>query len=198
MGVDARITFMPDVRVKDAAMVMGVLAGLTPERYSLGRDDAVFVKVPGVTVKPTMIPEMAEISLAGRMVDGEADHTAYWHFESADGTSLCAPRSTPFWIAVAHGLVDFFGGSIDYQDCDGGGADIRRDSPFFNHPTDGAAWDEFQLRILNLAPLTRQDLYDAMPVAAYGLSNVEAMARMADQERAQEALPAPKSGSCDS
>jgi hypothetical protein len=81
------------------------------------------------------------------------------------------PRSTPFWIAVGKRLVQFFGGEIDYQDCDEIDVDFARPSKSLkiNDPQDDDEWDTFQRRLFRLKPLMVEDIKDADQYAAYKL-----------------------------
>jgi hypothetical protein len=175
MGVDTRLTLPGNVRVDDVADVMGVLAGLKPEQYEIDRSGGVFVRVPGVSVQTTSIATMVEIDLkvsgGHTLVDGQPHHTVPYFFENVGGRRLLLPRATPFWIAVCRGLADFFGGSVDYSDCDSRAVDYRvnfkRDAE--NHPTNGEPWDEFYRRILNLTPLTKGDLRAVAQFASYSI-----------------------------
>jgi hypothetical protein len=55
-------------------------------------------------------------------------------------------------------LADFFGGVLDYADCDENEADYvvadRTDDE--NHPEHGEPWDRLQRRIAEVRPLTRK------------------------------------------
>jgi hypothetical protein len=65
--------------------------------------------------------------------------------------------------------VDFFGGKVDYNDCDSKGIDYRkRERPNSeNCPSDGKAWDDFQRRIAAVKPLTDKDFKRAARAAGY-------------------------------
>lgn len=79
------------------------------------------------------------------------------------GGRLMMPPSTNFWVAIGKRLVQFFGGSIDYNDCDDVDVNFRRrNNPrHLNSPTDRDAWYKFQNRLLKLKPLTRNELVTA-------------------------------------
>lgn len=133
MGVDTTVTFPRDTQVETVAKAMGILAGLpTEDVHTRG---IVYVSVPGVRVKGAeTIPTMATIHLTGTMVDGQQGHMAYWHFEHYRGPRLDM-ACTPFWIAVATGLVDLFGGKVNVDDCDDIAVDFQRPKPA------GVVWD---------------------------------------------------------
>lgn len=160
MGVDCRIHLRQDCRVDDVAKVIGILAGLKPEKVMFdGRSGGYYCQVPGVEVKSSgAVVEMAVIVLSGNLVDGRAGHSCYYHFEGEPSGRLVSMASTPFWCAVAKGVVDFFGGRVDFNDCDSVQTDYAAKPKGRNNPTDGEAWGKFQDRMLKLKPLTRADL----------------------------------------
>ena len=79
------------------------------------------------------------------------------------------PRSTAFWLAVMHRVVDFFGGTIDYQDCDDIEVDytVPAKSLQENSPSDGEEWYVFQNRILEIKPITEKEWRSYDSRAAY-------------------------------
>jgi hypothetical protein len=178
MGVDTCIYLEGDVKVQDVAEVIGIFAGLKPYRYdhddAWGNKDCWWTKVDGVEVKAGIV-SCAEIIITApegeTLVDGEESHWVLYHFEPSDKESymrLVMPRSTPFWIAVGKKLVKFFGGKMDYNDCDEKRVDYRAKKPRrVNCPQDGKEWEDFQTEMLNLKPVTVADLKAAQKYAAY-------------------------------
>src|SRR5581483_9606267 len=122
MSVDCHITLPDNVRVDNVADVIGIAAGLKPVWEYSDNGKHKWVKVRGVEARSSgVVPGMALISIRSTghlLVDGEDQHSGYYHFEACHDGRLLSVTSTAFWIAVGHRLVDFFGGSIDYQDCD--------------------------------------------------------------------------------
>lgn len=162
MSIDTRIWLPESVQIRDVGNVMGILAGLPFEKRSFGDGkDCWYVDVAGVSRRGIeVMPECAEIYLRGSMVDGETNHFAMYYFESVRvGYRLLMPRSTPFWKAIGRGLVDFFGGEVDYNDCD----DIDVDYSVPNQypegfPLNNGPWREFQEKMANIKPLIKGDL----------------------------------------
>jgi hypothetical protein len=104
------------------------------------------------------------------MIDGEEYHHLSYHFETDCGKGrLLNVRSRAIWLAVGNRLIDFFGGSIDYQDCDEIDVDVKKPwkGVALNCPSDGKEWYAFQQRILDIKPITVKEWrgYDA--AAAY-------------------------------
>ncbi len=168
MGVDTRIILPPDARIQDVANVMGIFAGLKPEREILSQG-SMYVKVPGVKVAGLeTLPECANIILEGDMVDGENGHHILWHWEFSENVGhLLMPRSTAFWIAIGERLVDFFGGDVDYNDCDSIEVDYHRTSDYKNNPSDGDPWNAHQERIWNCKSITYEDMVSVDHHSAY-------------------------------
>lgn len=165
MGIDCCVYLPPETRVKDVASAIGLLAGCE----STWRQS--WVVVNGIEVQAVdFIPCCANIRVttpSGQVL------WALFHFEFNDPTQRpeggpawvgIMPSSTPLWCGIATGLVRFFGGGVDYQDCEAPGAwDFAAPRPRpYNNPCDGAPWDEFQRALAALQPV------DPMPeVAAY-------------------------------
>lgn len=181
MGVDTKILLPPAVRLRDVADVMGALAGFPMEKrysgasqtegWSAGRphnDKAVQVK--GYDT-PSLV-QCANIILSNtadhQIIDGQSGHFVMYHFEgSRTGERLLNPRSTDFWIAIGRGLVDFFGGTIDYSDCDDVSVDYQRPARADIHAEADDEWYALQNRKLAVKALTKEDLTAWREVAAY-------------------------------
>lgn len=160
MGVDCRIILPENVNVRNVANVLGRLAGLPVERH-VHNPRTWWTVVNGVKVDTTSVPEMVMIRWGDR-------HTTY-HFEYRPGGRLMLPRSTAFWIAAGNRLIEFFGGSIDWSDCDA--VDVDREflakTRDENSPETGDAWVAFQERLLALKPLHHDEIAAMREHAAY-------------------------------
>lgn len=156
MGVDCRIYLPPDTRVGDVAKVLGLLAGLPGELKPLGgASGGIYLDVPGAQVKSSEpVPECAAIHFG--------DHYVLYHFEGdgpgynpAGGPAsvIMLPPSTPFWCGIAKGLVEFFGGVVDFNDSDDSDRDLEVERPRpWNNPCDGEPWDTFQREMAAVKP----------------------------------------------
>ena len=173
MSVACDIYLPNDVRLRDVANVMGILAGLPKEKVFLREGATFYVKVPGVIAKSTTIPEMAEITLETlndfTLIDDSKNHFCGFHYENEDAKYvLLITASTPFWIAIGIGLCKFFGGKIDCDDCDN--IDInhtfKKPRPH-NNPNDGKTYLKFQKQIWKLKSLGMDDLIAVKNMAAY-------------------------------
>lgn len=176
MGCDTHITLPSETRVVDVAKVMGALAGYEKTTEPLKGSDAIFCRVAGQEVSPcNCVVEMCTINLTEPTIDGEEGHSAFYHFEGIrTGERLVSVRSTPFWIAMGLKLIKFFGGSIDFNDCQGEGPDRTYDKPRpSNYIVDDEEWSSFQQEILDIEPITKQDIVDAADHAAYDSDYVD-------------------------
>lgn len=170
MSVDCCIWLPNNVRVRDVANVLGIAAGLFPSRVSISDNKGWYINVDGVSVSPSVVPTLAEIALRGIMVDGENIHWVLYHFEpDRTGYRLLMPKSTAFWITCGCKLVDFFGGEIDFQDCDEFTCNYKKakKSNINNCPSDGKAWSGLQERIEAVTPITQKELEHTSRLSAY-------------------------------
>ena len=116
--------------------------------------------------RPSALEVCAEIQWEGGPGIKPAGYVL-WHWEGGDGGHTLLPRSTPFWCAVGRQLVLTFGGTVDYNDCDESDCDVSEPECSLNGATNGDDWDARQRRMLDLAPLTSEDLAPYRGVAGY-------------------------------
>ncbi len=170
MGIDAHLSLPPNVRVRDVASVLGILYGLPFSLEPLSSDrGAVSCHVRGATVQGyAEIPEMARIDL--REPNGEAIAGFFFHFENAGGHRVVTGRARAKVLAAFTRVAEFFGGSVDYNDCDDETenyvAMIVRDDEQ-NCPEDGEPWQAFQHRLASVKPLTSDEIEAFRQHAAY-------------------------------
>jgi len=185
MGVDCCIRLPHNVRIRDVAKVMGILAG---QKISEREDAKTYGKpfkwfeVEGVELESGVkgleccatiyLKNLTGAALAARSDNGENAHVLF-HFEPSDPTPsagrLLMPRSTNFWIAIGIGLVKFFGGEIDYNDCDNSDCDFKRraKSNEQNCPESDEPWYNMQARMRKLKPITKEEFSDCKQFASY-------------------------------
>jgi hypothetical protein len=164
MGVGTYAILPEHVRLTDVADVVAIRAGLPFERQAFESGEGTTVWVHGVNVRGhAEVPAMATIELRGPMVDGEHAHTCTFHFENdygAGGRLLVSQAATPFWQAVLRGVVDVFGGTVDYEDTDN--IQVDYGSPgLYNvlwNANDGDAWEAKMDAVAAVKPLTKDDL----------------------------------------
>lgn len=164
MGVDVRITLPGNVRVKDVAIVLAALDGASVTKRDLvGGSYAARCEAVDVKGLPDL-PECAEITWEGT----SGARRWLYHYEF-DGMRLLMPRSTDWNIAAGRRLIRFFGGKLDYNDCDSGEwNEVVRNKPnSANCPSDGAPWHKLQDRLLAVTPLTTKEITEAAKRASY-------------------------------
>lgn len=171
MGVDTRITLPPFVRVRDVADVIGILLGNQRRQVPLGSGYSA-VRVDGVQIRSygnmSSLVECAEIQISST----HGPYTVMYHFEFEDrGNRGLMPRSRPDWLAVGVGLINFFGGEIDYNDCDDKDRDLFVPAKIqLARQSNDAVFDLVQRRKMELHPLTTSDVLAMTPYAAYDVS----------------------------
>lgn len=153
MSSSCDIILPGNIRIKDVANVVGIAAGFKPYKKNISKDGWA-TYVDGVTIKTEHSPGLASFNFDGRFV--------LYHFESSDypGCRLLNPSSTSFWSMIGHRLVDFFGGRVKYDDTTEDRFDYqvmpKQDS--LNCPTGNNEWYVFQQRMLDVEPITIDDL----------------------------------------
>jgi hypothetical protein len=83
--------------------------------------------------------------------------------------SVNVPVGEPDGVVLMTKVVDFFGGELDYNDSDDSECDysVPEKTVDENSPQDGEAWYNFQNRVLNIKPLTKEEWEAADKHAAY-------------------------------
>jgi hypothetical protein len=181
MGVNSNVYLDAGVQVRDVADVIGILAGLKPYKRHFSGSVGWSTEVDGVKLRSCdTSPEMCEIILTGDLVDGEKGHYVNYFFEIDEGKyRYLYPKATPFWIAISKELCKFFGGKIDYCDCDEGGINARWKKPRKkNAPQDGKPWYNFQQEKLDLKPITIKDMIWANKWAGYKMEEFVELDKM--------------------
>jgi hypothetical protein len=176
MGVNCRAYLPPNVAVDKVADVIGAAAGCPVERYALDsnreRRGRMCTRVRDVKVITTSVPTMVSIVVERATVDGEKSHFTYYHFEGEGGLRTMMPPSTAFWIAVMTRVVDFFGGRLTYQDCEGGvDYEVSFKSDSENWAEDGDEFYSLQDRIAAVRPITEEEWRSFDEHAAYKIED---------------------------
>jgi hypothetical protein len=183
MSVDTKILFDHKVRLDDIVKVMAILVGNKPEKSFFDHSDGWSTRVNGAKIEKTCVVGMYYIVIkppkGQTLVDGEKEHHGSFHFETGIGPSddfgdhMILGKglyvgATAFWIAMGKRLVDFFGGYMQYNDCD---ADTKIDymqkMPPYASASNGKPWYELQEAMLNLHPLFKGEYEEADKYAAY-------------------------------
>lgn len=171
MGVDCRISLPATARFRDVANVIGILLGQPFRQIRIGGSDAVHVEVDGIeTRSASAVIECAEINIPSR------DRRFLYHFEFSgqsynDHDTQCGRglllRSQADNIALGVALVRFFGGSVDFNDCDESDCDFAWPEQPDIRANNGEAWDNYHRRMLALKPITKTETSKYKSVASY-------------------------------
>jgi hypothetical protein len=164
MGCSCHIYLPTNVRIRDVADVVGILSGCEKTRTK-GTGGSEWVEVKSVKVKHADHDAVANImvtldvaSPAVKARNGDNQVMAFFSYECR-GWFLLSGGSNPYWKAIGLALVDFFGGTVDFNDCDETDVDYEMPSRTAdeNAPEDGDAWFDFQTRKFALSPLTAEE-----------------------------------------
>lgn len=178
MGCDCRVYLPDNARLRDIQDVMGALLGFKKEKNELSSGSWA-AKIEGVKIENGgSVPEM--LILTGKVPDGPAKvargdngegFMAFWHWEGTPGFHQLSVKSTSFWITVGKKLVDFFGGYVDFNDCDNKEKDYKKKvkTKNENSPEDGKPWEKFQERIMAVKPITTAEFNANLKHAAYNV-----------------------------
>lgn len=168
MGVDCEIYLPEHVRVSDVGKLLGILSGCKKQRMRLGEslDSGWAVGVAGVQV--IGIPQLPECCHVD-WIDSQESHCRWlFHFEPTRPGRLMMPRSTAKNIALGRALVDFYGGSVFYQDCE------SRSAPDYELPwiirpdfSDNAVFRAWQEKLWAVEPLSPEQIDACRGFAAY-------------------------------
>lgn len=175
MGTDCRVYLPSDTRVQHVAEVIGILLGLPPKKTPLGeRGSSFYTSVDGAKVETTSVPEMCVIVVKPTDLAPSGD-SWYYHFDARGPWStmpLLSSRALAISVAVGDRVAQFFGGIVDFNDCDSieGDRVYRRPRPR-NNPGDGEGvdgeWEAFQQAIFDIKPLTQEDIVSYTNLSAY-------------------------------
>lgn len=182
MSLDTNIFLPPNVRVGDVASVLGRIYGKPAFMDPLGASGGRFVRVKDVDVREAPLPQCCKICILHLRppavfdvripMNQTIDRHILYHFEGgAGGRRMIGIHSRPPHHAVGMRLVDFFGGEVDFNDCDLTPIDyaVPWKSDEENMPDDGEPWDDLQCRIFSAAPLSEADLKRAEAITLRGL-----------------------------
>lgn len=180
MGVNVGCQLPHGTRIKDVAKVAAALLGHESKHVPIGGSDSTFATVKGYDLKAAgdssfqvtlayVVLDTTTGNPAAQAIlksDGERYHLLY-HFEYSKLGPGTTPKCTAAKIALCVGLVRFFGGTVDFSDCDAKDVNLRVKAKTDIHASDGPEWSEFQNRILAVQPITKDDIAKYEKFAAY-------------------------------
>jgi hypothetical protein len=180
MGVNTVICLPHNARADDIATVLASLAGAGGKLEMLPGGGANFVSDAKIRFEPyadaSSLHNCRRLTI-DRLSAGRID--TMFHYDLNCGRSQMGglryqvhgrgimPASTAWWIAIAAGLVDFFGGAADYADCDDTDIDVQEPERDDLRAHDGAPWDRFQRRMAAVQPISAEAIKLSRQFAGY-------------------------------
>lgn len=181
MGCNTDIYLPTDVGPHEVRPVIGILAGLKATRQQFNKGKGTHVEVLGsdelgmvYSGFETLVFKAAKNKT---LVDGEGSHFCNFHWAARRNGclwNLLTPTATPFWCAIGRGLVEWFGGIVQYNDCGSEKSPNvfrrQRCCPVDKYgllPDDGSAWEKYNDELMRLRPLSSLDLKRGYKVASY-------------------------------
>ena len=180
MGCNTHIYLPCNVRIRDVVTIIATLTGnkivkiqINKNAISANLTDPEAVKIINKEHAPLEMVQIAiklnETAKTIREDDSPFCHF-YWHWENSTHHQhrLLSTKSTNFWITIGKALVNFYGGFIDYNDCDAIDINyhVTEKSNEENCPGDGQEWNDFQNKLLQIKPLAATD-YSNSEVSTY-------------------------------
>jgi hypothetical protein len=177
MGVNVKCEFPYGTRLKDVAAVAAALLGHESKHEPIAGSKATFARVKGWSVMGAgSNPTLAYIVLdttadnpAAKLIR-ESDSGVYhllYHFEGNNGHPSIYPACIAAKIALCAGLVKFFGGTVDFNDCDDKDVNMRVKAKADIHASNDPEWSLFQKRILAVQPIKAEDITRYEKFASY-------------------------------
>lgn len=167
MGVDTQIYLPAYAGVDEITRAIGILVGLPKEQKHLDNSKMYYVNVPDIECQnnPSVVG-LVDIKFKSPLF---GDHQVLLHLDLTGihaGEKLLMPRATSFWIALGTRLIQFFGGSLDYNDCDVIETNliIRKRAVDFDNDNQ---WWKFQQALWNLNPMTMAEVDEMKKHASY-------------------------------
>jgi hypothetical protein len=170
MGVDTDLYLPPYVTVRDVGKVVGILLGCSSEIKTFSSGNGIHCVVEGVKVKG-FDSDYGLAECASIVIDGDQPREMMYHFEFSTpndrlhnkGWHGIILRSYSPNIALFVAVIKFFGGAVDFNDCDETNIDfeVAPEDSIWGHDwssTDNEEWNELQHKMNALRPLSKDDL----------------------------------------
>lgn len=207
MGVDTKVYLPPNTRLDTVNDVICRLLDAPMEKWFLGDSHpGAWAAHPKKGVVKTRIYK--EIPTLAGVTITKIDYSLYgqkamgfsYHFEfggprkgkNNGGSRGIMMRAYAVNIAIFKRLADFFGGTVDYCDCDSKENDYvvphRTDNE--NCPEDGKPWQALQQRIWDVQKLTQSEIDACEKYASYHESEEEKADRLAGGKKPTPKKPA--------
>lgn len=168
MASSAKLSLPPNVQVRLVATVAGLCMGRKANLVEVDKAGS-YVEADGVTVTLCGVVGLADINIPSPdpAVWDEPTLLVY-HFESdPDGRRIVTAPSEARYLALFTKLVNFFGGRLDYDDCDRVECDLEMmdRTNRANAPVSDVDYAILQERLLAIEPVEAKDIPQYIPNA---------------------------------
>jgi hypothetical protein len=181
MSVDTQVSLPAGTRLRDVADVIAILLGKPKSWTAIIESQGVlggsqtkhnlkqptekgWTEVEGITFKVSETqPECCTINIDGI----GSPWWFFYHFEFGKGPGMIG-GSRAERICLHRKLADFFGGTVDYQDCDSKSVNYRVKPPAWTgrHDSD-EHFHRLQMAKWNLQPMSQEEIAKCERYAAY-------------------------------
>jgi hypothetical protein len=171
MGVNCTVELSPKATWEYVGMVASKLLGAKATKEPIGTSFyAIIEGFNGGSFKPTSFPQYIYI-----LVSGDVANPAAKLIQDSDGlpyhmwygleSRWFNPKATAAKIALAKGIVKFFGGKITYNDSTDKEEIFK--APSYIGAADGFPWQRLHQEIIDLPPLSIRNINECEKWAAY-------------------------------
>lgn len=167
MGVNAILLLPPDTPVRHVAHAIGALCGLPKSKMDLSCNEAWAIRTDVSVRSNDAVPECVDIVIPPNDIIGPC--SLLFHYEFKQGRRGIMPRSRASAIALCDKLAQFFGGAVDFNDCDDH-MDRFYERPMYrlaNDPEDGEPWQRMHQALYDLEKIAEEEIQSFESVAAY-------------------------------
>ncbi len=155
MGIDVKVKLPSNVSFRNVSKAIAIILGAKPRLAPLGNGGKVTDVPDGViTLNDNSVTSCQSFNVN---VPDRPNRWFLYHYEygNAGHRGLSFNARNPSNIDLAKAIVDFFGGDVDFDDCDDVECDysVPAKSDLENHPEDNEEWDDLQHRLMAIKPI---------------------------------------------
>lgn len=168
MSVSTWVYLPPGVNVEDVARAIGILLGKEKTLDALSNGMNYLAGVKGVRLHDSKAgPQCCIIDIGDIPKEYGNGWWFHYHFELANGQRGLGGGSRAARIALHRRLVELFGGSVDYNDCDETKRNYSKKVPWWVGKEHDRAFEARQKALLSLTPITQDEINKCQKYSAY-------------------------------
>lgn len=179
MSVDTKVTLPAGAQIADVAMVIALLLGKSrtwtecknTNNYREGLTEPTangWCTVEGISYSTSdNQPHCCTINIGSIPQQYGDGWWFFYHFEFGGGHHGMSGGSRAERIALHKRLVDVFGGTVDYNDCDSREVDYRRKSPNWLGKSDDKNFHAKHIAFWAITPITPKEIAACNKPASY-------------------------------